>query len=506
MAALQVMRAVDIATGLVLLAAGLINVRRAPGWLLLAAGLAWFAGDVASWAVYLHRGPLVQLVVVYPFLRPRGAWAWVLVAAGYLCAVVPVLTASSAAAFALAAALVLSAGYSFAAAAGPLRRARASALGAAITLAVAFSAGPALQLGGLGDSGFAVPYDLLIAVTAVGLAADLRWGRWSRAAVSGLVVELAQPGPLRVRLARALGDPGLTVGLWVPARGGYVDESGREVEVPAAASPNGRTVTFLDVDGEPAGVLIHDTPAPADQALVAEVASAARLAMANAGLREGVRARSAEVAASRRRLVETGDAVRRALAEDLGQGPGRHLARAAELLGGAGGEVPGALLDGVERTQAVLRDLVTGIHPAALTTGGLAAALPGLAGLCPVPVSLDVPRGRFPAGVEAAAYFVCAEVLANIARHAGATAAALRAWEQDGRLYVEIADDGAGGAVIGDGIRVGGSVGGSGLRGLADRMAALGGTLAVDSPPGSGTRVTAELPLPGAPVSGVPGP
>ena len=94
MAALQVMRAVDTATGLVLLAAGLMSIRRAPGWLLLAAGLAWFAGDAASWAVYLHRGPLVQLVVVYPFLRPRGAWAWVLTAAGYACATLPVLTAS----------------------------------------------------------------------------------------------------------------------------------------------------------------------------------------------------------------------------------------------------------------------------------------------------------------------------------------------------------------------------------------------------------------------------
>ena len=125
-AALQVMRAVDTATGLVLLAAGLMSVRRAPGWLLLAAGLAWFAGDAASWAVYLHRGPLVQLVVVYPFLRPRGAWAWVLTVAGYACATLPVLTASSPAAFVLAAALVLSAGYSFAVATGPGRRARRS--------------------------------------------------------------------------------------------------------------------------------------------------------------------------------------------------------------------------------------------------------------------------------------------------------------------------------------------------------------------------------------------
>ena len=178
------------------------------------------------------------------------------------------------------------------------------------------------------------------------------------------------------------------------------------------------------------------------------------------------------------------------------------LMRLPGKAGGADGEVPGALLAGVERAQAVLRDLVTGIHPAALTAGGLSDALPGLAELCPVPVSLDVPPRRFPAGVEAAVYFVCSEALANIARHAGATTAALRVWERDGRLYLEVTDDGAGGAVIGDGIQAGGSAGGSGLRGLADRMAALGGTLAVHSPPGSGTRVMAELPLTYPPVPG----
>jgi hypothetical protein len=85
------MRAEDVVTGLVLLAAGLMSVRRPAGWLLLAAGLAWFAGDVLSWAAYLHRGPLVQLVAVYPFLRPRGARAWGLTTAGYLCATLPAL-------------------------------------------------------------------------------------------------------------------------------------------------------------------------------------------------------------------------------------------------------------------------------------------------------------------------------------------------------------------------------------------------------------------------------
>src|ERR1700749_2470210 len=98
MVALRVMRAMDVVTGLVLLAAGLMSVRRPPGWLLLAAGMAWFAGGVASWAAYLNRGPLGLLGAVYPLLRPRGARALGLTMAGYLCATLPVLTASSPAA------------------------------------------------------------------------------------------------------------------------------------------------------------------------------------------------------------------------------------------------------------------------------------------------------------------------------------------------------------------------------------------------------------------------
>jgi len=496
---------VDTATGLVLLALGLANRQRPPGVLLLAAALTWFLGDVAPWAVYLHRGPLIHLVLAYPFLRPRTRVAWATVTAGYLCATLPSLTASGPATLAIAAALLLSAMYGYAVASGPERRARAAALAAAAALAIALSAGAALRLAGLA-AGDAVEllYDLLIAAVAAGLCADLRWGRWARAAVTGLVVDLGQPGPLRSRLARALGDPTLTVGFWVQAHRGYVDEAGRGVYVPAepdADVPGGRVVTFLEVGGERVGVLIHDPSALADRALVAEVAGAAQLAMANIGLREDVRARTADVTASRRRLVETADAARRGLAEELRQGPGRRLERVAGLLHAAAagklagihpqdwpGETFGDLTAGLDRAQAVLRDLVVGIHPPALTAGGLPAALPELVQLSPIPVSLSVPPGRFPAHVETAGYFVCSEALANIARHAKATHAWIRVWQQGRCLHMEIADDGIGGARVG---------GGSGLRGLADRLAALGGALAVDSPPASGTRLMVDLPLPG---------
>jgi glucose-6-phosphate-specific signal transduction histidine kinase len=247
-------------------------------------------------------------------------------------------------------------------------------------------------------------------------------------------------------------------------------------------------------------VLIHDTSVLNDRALVADAAAAARLAIANIGLREEVRAYAAEVAASRRRLVESTDVARRGVAETLRQGPERRLDRVAELLQGyaAGkrtdtdqdesiGEAIGHLAAGLQRARDTLRNLVVGIYPPTLTAGGLPAALPELVQLSPVPVFLNIPPGRFPVTVETAGYFVCSEAMANIARHANAAGAWIRLWQQEGRLHIEIEDDGVGGARIG---------GGSGLQGLTDRVAALGGNLSVHSPPGSGTRLTVELPLP----------
>jgi signal transduction histidine kinase len=499
------MNGVDAATGLTVLALGFICRRRPAGALVLTAGLVWFLGDIAPWAVYLHRGPLVQLVLAHPHLRPRTYPAWATVIAAYLCAGVPALTASDVATLAVAVTLLMSALYGFGVASGPERRARATAVSAAATLAAALTIGTALRPTDIGAGDLVqVSYDLLVVATAAIIVVDARWGRWARAAVTGLVVDLGQSSPLRRRLARALGDPTLTVGFWLPTQQGYVDEAGQPVPVPRKPledATDGRVFTFLEVGGERVGVLIHDASVLADRALVADVAAAAQLAVANIGLREEVRARAAEVTASRRRLLESADVARRDMAEELRHGPEQRLDRVAQLLHGSaagtpagtdrqdsGGEAFGHLAAGLDRARDILHNLVIGIYPPTLTTGGLSAALPELVQLSPIPVILSVPPGRFPAIVETAGYFVCSEALANTARHANASRASIRLWQYDECLRIEIDDDGVGGARIG---------GGSGLQGLADRAAALGGSLSVHSPPGSGTRLTIELPCRG---------
>jgi signal transduction histidine kinase len=132
-----------------------------------------------------------------------------------------------------------------------------------------------------------------------------------------------------------------------------------------------------------------------------------------------------------------------------------------------------------------LRELARGVHPAILTEDGLAAALESLVSRIPFPVDLEAAEGRLPAQVEATAYFVACEALANVVKHAQASTATVRTMRRNGLLVVEIKDDGVGGAVAGNG---------SGLRGLADRVEALGGRLRVESPAQGGTRVVGEIP------------
>jgi signal transduction histidine kinase len=231
-------------------------------------------------------------------------------------------------------------------------------------------------------------------------------------------------------------------------------------------------------------VLVHDEALLGDRNLVESVAAAARIAVANARLQADSRARAAELEASRRRIVEAADAQRRRLERELREGPEWRLARVAELAAGVDPELEGAL----SGARAELREFARGIHPALLTERGLAAALGDLASRSPVPVELTTSTDRLPAALEAGAYFVCSEALANVAKYASASRASVRVETKNGLLRVEVADDGVGGAEIGRG---------SGLRGLADRVEALGGELSVRSSPGAGTRVVAEVPLGG---------
>ena len=148
----------------------------------------------------------------------------------------------------------------------------------------------------------------------------------------------------------------------------------------------------------------------------------------------------------------------------------------------------GEAIDELDTSLSELRELARGIHPAVLTDHGLEPALQALASRAPVPVTVQAdPDERLPGNVESAAYFVVSEALANVAKYAQATEAAVAVRRTDGRVSVDVTDDGIGGADV---------TRGSGLRGLADRLAALDGTLSVESPVGGGTHLHAEIPCP----------
>jgi signal transduction histidine kinase len=288
-----------------------------------------------------------------------------------------------------------------------------------------------------------------------------------------------------------VGDPSLEIAYRVDQE--WVDEAGQQVQLPVEEEGGGRVVTVVEDASVPLAALVHDPAALRDETLTRSVAAAVRLALANVRLQTEVAARVREVAASRRRLVEAGDEQRRRLREQLRGGAEQTLAEVsrelAGLAAGRGGETAAALSELVDELDAARADLARfaqGVHPKALTEHGLSAALAELADQAAVPIAVDVPSRRFPAPQEAAVFFVCSEALANVAKHAEASGVSIDVAEAGLRLVVWVADDGRGGA---DPAR------GSGLRGMADRVEALGGTLSVHSPLGAGTRLEAELPI-----------
>jgi signal transduction histidine kinase len=258
-------------------------------------------------------------------------------------------------------------------------------------------------------------------------------------------------------------------------------------------------VTLVERDGRPLAALVHDPAVLDDPGLVEGVAAAARLAAANARLQSEVQVQLADVRASRRRLLQAADEERRRLELRVQERSARRLAGLADSLADARSAAGPAARQRIEqaesqlaRTLADLHELALGLHPRALAEEGLEGALAGLAARSPVTVELDVEAERLSPELEATAYFVCSEALANVAKHASASRVAVHVVCGEGVLIVEIADDGVGGADLSRG---------SGLHGLADRVAALGGTLCVESAPSSGTRLEAVIPLEGGRVS-----
>jgi signal transduction histidine kinase len=287
---------------------------------------------------------------------------------------------------------------------------------------------------------------------------------------------------LQAALGRALGDPGLVV-----------VQAGPDGTLPA---PDGRrSVAPVERDGRQFAALVYDASLDDDHELVEAVAAAAGIALENELLQAESQERLAQLQASRERIVAAGDAERRRLERNLHDGAQQRLvalalqlrmiqsrirrdpSSAEAMITSAGDELAQSLGE--------LRELARGIHPAVLEHG-IASALQSLATRSTVPtvVTCDVTE-RLPEQVELGMYFVACEALTNVAKYAQAAAAAVSVARTDHGVAIEIADDGVGGADAG---------GGSGLRGLADRVEALGGHLLVTSPAGAGTVVTADLP------------
>jgi signal transduction histidine kinase len=248
------------------------------------------------------------------------------------------------------------------------------------------------------------------------------------------------------------------------------------------------------VEGQVWGALIAGTDEPeplppGTEHRLARFAELIATAVSNATARS-------ELLASRARIVQSADEQRRRVVRDLHDGAQQRLVHAVMTLQLAHGEsdAPPELVrlmgEALEDTTAAieeLRELAHGIHPALLTARGLAAAVVALADRAPVPVRVEILEERYPAFVESAAYFVAAEALTNVAKYAAASAARVAVARGSDSLVIEVEDDGVGGATLATG---------SGLAGLRDRLAALQGNLVVDSPPGRGTRIRAEIPLP----------
>jgi two-component sensor histidine kinase len=442
------------------------------------AGATWFAGTLWEPLLYVHRGALAHVLLAYPGGRTRSRVGTATVVVAYAVSLSSATATDQLLTIAVGLLVVAAAGWRYAGATGAERRGRLAALAAAVLIEGTLVTITALRLHGSGASTVQlVVFDVVVALGSLGLAGDLVWGGWSRSAATGLVVDLGDSSEgvsLRDALGRALGDPSLIVGF----RDGdaFFDDLGRRLALPAPG--DGRTATPVDGDA----VIVHDSGVDAEPALLAAAVAAARLAIANVDLQRDVAVRIAETEASSRRIVAAGDEQRRILEVEL---QGGALARLERILVDGDG-LPQELATEVEEAIVSLRALARGLHPDWLRRGGLRLALAELAAHAPVRVEASVSVGPLPDSTELAAYFVCAEALTNVAKHAGATAAGVSVAERSGELLIVVTDDGHGGASID---------GGAGLRGIADRVTALGGTLELLSPAGAGTRLAVTLPV-----------
>lgn len=316
----------------------------------------------------------------------------------------------------------------------------------------------------------------------------------ARASIAAFVEEVGAGvslGRLRESFARLVGDRNLQLAFPI-GDGTFADSLGDAVELPPPAG--GRVATPIGRAGETVAIVVHDAALEVDPALVRAAGVAAGLALENERLAAEVRGRLSAVRASRARLVEAADAERAKIERMLHDGAQQRLVALAiqlrvlgdgtedlavrEQLAALGGELDDAL--------AELRELARGIHPAVLVQSGLRSALESLAQRSPIPVLIDMPDGRYADSIEATAYYVAAEAVTNAIRYANASSLVISAKSVGASLELSVSDNGDGGAD---------ATAGSGLVGLEDRVAAVGGSMELTSAPGSGTVVHVVLPV-----------
>jgi signal transduction histidine kinase len=337
-------------------------------------------------------------------------------------------------------------------------------------------------------------------ITPVTIAVGLLRTRMIQLRLADLVVRLdesAEPGHVRSAIAYALDDPSVDICFPLPNNGGYTHIDGRPM---VSTELQGRGATVVGRRGKPLAILLHDQTTGEYRPLVEAVTATARLALENARMLAIERAQLDEVRESRARIVRAADQERKRIQRDLHDGVQHGLlaiamrveqARTAHQSGASAAATAvqsQQLTAAAEELRNVIRELrllVEGIHPPALAEQGLAAAVEVLAERAPLPVRAVIDHRRWPEVVERAAYFVIAEAIVNAYKHSGATTVIVRVGGTPGRLVVTVSDDGSGGAEMSMG---------TGLRGLDDRVGALGGTLRIESSSRYGTSVAAEIP------------
>jgi signal transduction histidine kinase len=375
-------------------------------------------------------------------------------------------------------------------AAGPSERRSLAPLFAAGGATLALVVVPAMtgveELSWLAFAAFAAtPFAFLAGL----IRADVTQSRGVRSLVARLA-DLPERADLRDALADALGDPTLHLAFWLPEQERYVDAAGAPMVVGA-----GQIVTEIERDGRRVAAIVHDRALAEHTETVRAAGAATALLLENQRLDAELRAHIVELRASRARIVEATDIERRRIERNLHDGAqsrlvalalNLRLGRAAVDDGSPAAALIDASIDEVRQSLEELRELARGIHPPVLSQRGLEPALRVLAARAPLPVEFVGGLGdRLPEPVETAAYFVVSEALTNVAKYARAEHATVRVERVDGRLELEVSDDGVGGARLDAG---------SGLRGLADRIAALDGELHITSPSGEGTRLRVRLP------------